>query len=104
MFRYLPVGLLMIITAAVADIDPTRPLNLSTQSRSGVETLRLQSILFSGSRRIAVINGTVLAVGERIGDAAVVKIEAQRVVVDQQGKKRVLTLPNAAVKTVSTNQ
>ena len=56
------------------------------------ESLRLHSILFSSLRRRAIINGRLLAVGDRIDGAKLVAIERDRVRLSRQGRKIVLKL------------
>ena len=56
-------------------------------------TLQLQSVLISGSRRRAVINGVTLLIGERIGDFRLILIDADSVRLrDPQGAVQSLLL------------
>lgn len=59
-------------------VDPTRPPDVSSaQAKSEAAVTagpRLQSVLISPARRIAVISGKTLALGEKYGDATVVSI------------------------------
>jgi hypothetical protein len=56
-------------------------------------TLQLQSVLISGSRRRAVINGVTVLVGERIGDLRLISIDADSVRLrDPQGVVQSLLL------------
>jgi len=47
----------------------------------GQHGMVLQSVLISPQRRLAVINGRTLAVGERIGDATVAAIWSHEVII-----------------------
>jgi MSHA biogenesis protein MshK len=58
-------------------VDPTRPPVVSSAEAKGEAVVagpRLQSVLISPARRIAVISGKTLALGEKYGDATVVSI------------------------------
>jgi len=59
-------------------VDPTRPPVVSSAEVKGEAAAaagpRLQSVLISPARRIAVISGKTLALGEKYGDATVVSI------------------------------
>ena len=54
--------------------------------------LRLHSILYSPARRRAIINGRLLAVGDRIAGAKLIAIERERVRLLRDGAKIVLKL------------
>ena len=77
-----------IAADANADIlrDPTRPpavLEMAPDGSGGANANagpRLQSVLISPSRRVAVINGQTVTVGDKIGDAQLVKISEGEVV------------------------
>ena len=77
------IGCFGVSATALALNDPTRPTDPSAYfggSTSGNETgWSLQSILTASDRRIAVINGTRVREGDRIGSARVVRIQDSRV-------------------------
>jgi|GEM_PF-2098815 len=100
----LALAMLSVVIPARADVlgelpDPTRPhvkparttLAVRGGNATGV-TLTLQSTLVSQDRRIAVINGKLLHVGERVGDADVVEIQPHQVIVSRSGVRQVLKL------------
>ncbi|HJV74994.1 MAG TPA: MSHA biogenesis protein MshK [Noviherbaspirillum sp.] len=66
--------------------DPTRPpaATLPDEGANGVASESaapvLQSILISPSRRQAIISGKTLTVGERVGDAKIVRITENTVI------------------------
>jgi len=63
--------------------DPTRPpAMLAGTGGEQVDDapLLLQSVLIGPGRRTAIINGQVLQIGARVGEARLVKIEEDRVV------------------------
>jgi MSHA biogenesis protein MshK len=63
--------------------DPTRPPNASSLQGSEVQAVagkQLQSVLLSGGRKIAVIDGNLVALGGKLGEARVVRITETEVV------------------------
>jgi len=96
----LGLGLASVSPARAADVfhglpDPTRPysaLGGGDGVATGVHGLVLQSVLIAPQRRLAVINGQTLAVGERIGDATVAAIQPHEVVVKRAGGELTLRL------------
>ncbi len=108
-------GLQLAAGAALAQSapvsDPTRPpaaLIAPVRTPDGVVAApvvraepRLQSVLVSlrpGGRRIAVIDGKMVRVGQRVGDAVVVSIGAREVVLRRAGRNQTLKLFRPAVK------
>jgi hypothetical protein len=80
--------------------DPTQPARY--QGEGQVESYRLESILKSAERRVAIINGKVLSVGDSIGDAKLRSISANAVTLQFPNKKIQLKLrENAVIKEVS---
>jgi MSHA biogenesis protein MshK len=78
--------------------DPTRPPG-STNAASpaaGLEDLpsgpQLQSVLIAQGRRVAVINGTTVALGGMVGDAKVMKISETEVVLKRGQETEVLKM------------
>ena len=85
-------------------VDPTRPLNYSnnfSSVRTNADGLQPESILYSESRQVAVINQQVLGLGDTIGDVKVTRIRPQSVEVKQDGNTQILALPKTDVKTSS---
>lgn len=80
--------------------DPTRPptqAEIQAWFDNGPESeqrspFRLQSILLAPDRRIAVIDGQRLRLGETLKDAQVKAIEPGRVVLEREGERIELTL------------
>jgi MSHA biogenesis protein MshK len=64
--------------------DPTRPPNAAAMPQGGEEQAaggrQLQSVLLSGGRKLAVIDGSVVPLGGSVGDARVVRITETEVV------------------------
>lgn len=100
--------LLLTLLASVTDVaalnDPTRPpaRRSSTQSLGSVTApsarLELTSILVAPERRVAVINGKSVQIGEKIGDYKVVDIQFDVVLVKNDHRSIPLTLKNTVVK------
>lgn len=71
--------------------DPTRPATAapaeSTPAEAATPPSRLQSVLISPSRRVAVIDGRAVKIGERVGDATLVAIAPSEVTL-QRGEER----------------
>ncbi|TAK87894.1 MAG: MSHA biogenesis protein MshK [Betaproteobacteria bacterium] len=78
--------------------DPMRPPAGSDPSAteaskdSVARTARLQSVLISPGRRVAVIDGRVVRLGERVGDATLVAISESQVVLQRPGGRETLKL------------
>jgi MSHA biogenesis protein MshK len=63
--------------------DPTRPPNVAAEGDGGVATVsgpRLESVLIAPNRRIAVISGQAVKVGDKYGEGQVVRITESEVV------------------------
>jgi MSHA biogenesis protein MshK len=70
--------------------DPTRPADATGAARegsSGPSGPALQSVLISPHRRIAIVNGKTLKLGDKVGKARLVSITETEVVL-QNGKDR----------------
>jgi MSHA biogenesis protein MshK len=107
--RWLPILLLLITTAAFnawALQDPTRPTDPVLYFGGGnrppsTSVWTLQSILSAPDRRIAIINGTRLREGDRIGNARVVSIKPSHVVLNTGKGTLTLQMLPETIKKVS---
>ena len=74
--------------------DPTQPMDGGSISHNNAkaEPLKLNSILISAERKVAVINGLPVQINERVAGAKVIKILDDRVVVVYEGKEQTLLL------------
>ena len=85
-------------TAAQAQglADPTRPPGAGAMQGAQDEQLpagrQLQSVLLSGGRKIAVIDGNMVALGGMVGEARVVKITETEVVLKTGEETEILKL------------
>ena len=81
--------------------DPTRPLEgrgSAAVARPQQAEVRLQSILVSEARRVVVINGQVMAEGDKAGNVEVIAIAEDQVRVKVRGKATTLRLPETEVR------
>ena len=80
---------------ALGDLpDPTRPAVLPREDDSGQlqSGPQLQSVLISPIRKLAVINGQTLHVGEKFGNSVVTRISEREVVLKNGNDVQVLKL------------
>jgi MSHA biogenesis protein MshK len=71
----LAAGLFAVGVQAQSLSDPTRPPNAAAPgSEEAPPGNQLQSVLLSGGRKLAVINGVTVPLGGRYGDARLVRI------------------------------
>jgi MSHA biogenesis protein MshK len=79
-------------TLAQALNDPMRPPTAVPVEEKTVTSSRLQSVLISSSRRVAVIDGRAVRLGERVGDATLVAIAPAEVTLERAGERQTLKL------------
>lgn len=111
MVKLLVLGVLVFSGgSAWAVNDPMRPPffdgSSSQQRVQPSEPLVLSMVLFSNKRKVAVINGKSVRVGETVAGHRVLRIDANRVVVSRKGKVKEIPLgqPEQQNKTVINNQ
>jgi MSHA biogenesis protein MshK len=98
--------LLCIAGAAFAQrgalVDPTRPPNVAGESGTSESAAptgpRLQSVLISPTRRVAVISGSTVVQGGKYGSATVVDISEGAVLLRYADRKETLHLISGVVK------
>jgi MSHA biogenesis protein MshK len=80
--------------------DPMRPpmRGPAELRQSEAPSTRLQSVLISPGRNVAVIDGRAIRVGERVGDAILVSIEPSEVTLQRGAALERLTLLPGAVE------
>lgn len=96
----LTLGLMLFDFGAWAEEvlpDPTRPLEYSGSVKVPT-SLKLNSILISQDRKVAVINGVQLVENQWYGDKRVVRIQSNAVILDHQGSTIVLSLHHQKVR------
>lgn len=90
------LSLSVLASAGFGFSDPTQP----SQYRPAAKrvSLKLESVLVSDARKVAVINGQVVAEGEMIGGAKVISIGKDNVRLRKSGKTISLTLEHAQIR------
>jgi MSHA biogenesis protein MshK len=83
--------------------DPTRPPGAGAMQGAGVQDeapagRQLQSVLMSGGRKIAIIDGTMVPLGGMFGESRVVKISETEVVLKTGEETETLKLYPSAEK------
>lgn len=101
---------LMIVFALLSDMayaesstgrDPTRPSNYTEvdgDNISQTESYNLQSIMINETRRVALINGRYVKVGDEVGNAKVVAIEKNKVVLSVSGQTKIIKLFDSNIR------
>jgi hypothetical protein len=95
------LGAVSAATAALDNLpDPTRPSFLPGEAGEARTGTVLQSTLVSPARRLAIISGRSYSVGSRLGDAEIVAIRPNEVVLRRGAQEQLLRLlPAAPIKT-----
>jgi len=84
--------------------DPTRPGGMPAPraaAEPATQHWHLSSIVIADTRRVAIINDQVVAIGEQVDGATVMDIQAYAVTLRRDGRNFTLTLLDARVKTHS---
>lgn len=82
-------------------VDPTRPSHVAAARDSNTTrapSWQVESIIVSPGRRLAVVNGRVVGVGDRVGGAKVTEILPYEVRLEYQGEIRRISLVATRVK------
>jgi hypothetical protein len=94
--RYLATLLLsMTARAATADrlVDPTQPAHLRpTNASETLPSVRVEAILQSGERRVAIVNGKVVRAGDRVGSIQILEVNTDGVRYSRGGETNVARL------------
>lgn len=67
--------------------DPTRPFSPIVSRRSPVQKFELQAVFRSSDRRIAVLNGRRVAVGDQVDGATVLAIGSNSLSLEYRGER-----------------
>lgn len=97
------VALSLLLAASCASLaahaqrlgDPMRPPAATAADAGetrGEAAARLQSVLISRGRKVAVIDGRSVRLGERVGDATVVAISPSEVTLQRGAERQTLKL------------
>lgn len=95
--------LLLTLTAqaAVADrlVDPTRPANAKAAvSYENADTLRLEAVLRSEGKTVAIVNGKVVRAGDRIGTARIDEVSPNGIRYTRDGRSYTARLDNKVIQ------
>ncbi len=95
-------GLGMVPSARAELGDPTRPPDVSTVAvespESGDAPFRVSTILIAPGRKVAIVNGSRVEVGDKVGGATVSEINAQAVLLELGGEEIELRISGQPVK------
>ena len=72
--------------------DPTQPAGVSNGVRNAPSALKLESILISGKRKLAIINGRRYVLGDVVSGARITHISEQVVILTAGAKQQKLQL------------
>ena len=106
--RLIALGLLFAASTSQAALaqplnDPTRPPSATSPQESGEPVpSRLQSVLLSPTRKIAVIDGRAVRLGERVGDATLIAIAPSQVTLQRGARYETLRMHPAVQKKAPT--
>ncbi len=95
-----------VVPSARAELgDPTRPPDISTVSveslESGDAPFRVSSILMAPGRKVAIVNESRVEVGDAVGGATVIEINAQAVLLEMTGEEFELRISGQPVKVLA---
>lgn len=94
--RYLATLLLsMTAKSAMGDrlVDPTQPAHArATNTAETLPPVRVEAILQSGERRLAIVNGKVVRAGDRVGSIHILEVHADGVRYSRGGETNVVRL------------
>ncbi len=90
--------------AALGDrlVDPTRPSNAKETARDAYQGVRLEAILSSEDRLLAIVNGKIVREGDRIGDARIDEIHSDSIRYTRAGRSETARLVAKSI-TVRSN-
>jgi MSHA biogenesis protein MshK len=107
MARRLSLSLLLVMASSAAAApfaDPTRPPSASaTGSEEASSGPRLESVLLSPGRRLAVIDGKEYRAGEAFGDGRILSIAPSGVAIQRGAQTEILRLYPEYRKRVEKN-
>jgi hypothetical protein len=93
--------------ASAADLrDPMRPANApaAVMSRPGaLAPLQLQAVMTTGASRIAIVNGKVVHVGDKVSGALITEISSDSIRYTRGGKALVASLPTTRISVRANN-
>jgi hypothetical protein len=99
MTRYLVLMMMLLNSTGVFALlrDPTRP-SFEKNAASEEGFLVLRAIIISGDYRMAVINGKVFKENDVIGETKIIKIESDKIEIEQENTRKILYLVSQPIK------
>jgi MSHA biogenesis protein MshK len=102
MSNYYLAAILLSAAARTASADrladPTRPASAKADTTAEpTDSIRLEAILRSGERHLAIVNGKVVRAGERIGGALIDEVLADGVRYTRDGQSHTARLNHTAI-------
>lgn len=94
---FLPFGAVAANAELRDPLRPPGPVSASAPSSFNAAAWRLSSTLVAEGRRVAIINDRPVRVGDRVGGARVLAIDAGRVQLDYRGRRFTINRPAAAM-------
>ena len=78
--------------------DPTRPFSQQLSTRSPQQKFELQAVFRSADRRVAVVNGRRVVVGDKVDGATVIAIAADSLSLEYRGARLTTRLIGTAIR------
>jgi len=78
--------------------DPTRPYSAKQARAASAPRFVVNAIIVSAERRVAIVNGQRVGVGGSVGNATVVSIEKDQLVLETNGKQMSIRLHEGAAR------
>lgn len=78
--------------------DPTRPYTPVERRAATAPRFVVNAIIVSNDRRVAIVNGQRVGVGGSVGNATVVSIQKQKLVLETNGKQMTIGLHDRAAR------
>ena len=99
-----PIALLLVMLLAMAESafsqevlrDPTRPYSAPVVLEASPTRFAVNAIINSDKRRLAIVNGRRVGIGDEIDGAVVLAIRKDEVVLEIDGQETTLTLNRGA--------
>ena len=67
--------------------DPTRPYTARELTAATAPHFVVNAIIISSERRVAIVNGRRVGIGDKVGNATVIAIEKERMILELYGKR-----------------
>lgn len=78
--------------------DPTRPYTAREIGAATTPRFVVNAIIISPDRRVAIVNGRRVGVGDSVGNATVIAIEKEKMVLELDGKRITTELHDGALR------